>query len=309
MSTSSAACVVPFGLVTRRRSSAGVSSRVGRVRARAGHGRERQLLGKRRVETELDGGQLQALDQQEHVGRPAARDRGHGVHVPLVIEPGDGSDGGEQLAAQRALAAAHGGVGDERSDPAADGGRRVRHRAHDARIGSEAIADVADCLSRRDRQEHGARARERRAPRQHVRELIRLDRENDDVGRLCGRADVTRCRRRRAAVGGRTRGRHGIHDLNAARGHGPWRASRARAPGPCCRTRSGGSRLWRSTRRSLVRSSRMIADDLARRGASTPRLAFAPTLCHDARRSEGVRSVVERRVHCRCGADGGHEGP
>ena len=60
------------------------------------------------------------------------------------------------------------------------------------------------------------RAAAARAPRQHVRELIRLDRENDDVGAR-GAATSSSCRDAERRGDG-ARGRHGIHDSNAARG-------------------------------------------------------------------------------------------
>ena len=124
-----------------------------------------------------------------------------------------------------------------------------------------------------------------------VRELIRLDREHDDVGAARHFARPPRVPRHRARLRRHAPPARDRRPECCSR-HGPYRASRARAPAPCCRTRSTGSDRWRSTPRSLRSLEPHDSRCLARfAGAvASSRLAFAATVCHDARRSGGVRS-------------------
>ena len=191
---------------------------------------------------ELDGGLLEALDQQEHVGGAAAGDRRHGIHVrarrrarrrrrrPPAAR--------RRARAARSLTAAF-ATSAVIPLPIAAGVFGIARTM--AALRAETRAELRDRLAGRDRQKHGVRRRGRRARRQHRRELIRLDREHDDVG---ARRDAPRrssCAATPSVGCDGARRRHGIDDANAARGAAPARASRARAPAPCCRTRSTGS--------------------------------------------------------------------
>ena len=73
------------------------------VRARTSDGRERELPRKPGREASADAGLLETFDQQEHICGAAARNRGDGVHVPLVVDPSHRAHGREKVRADRAL--------------------------------------------------------------------------------------------------------------------------------------------------------------------------------------------------------------
>ncbi len=134
-----------------------------------------------------DTGLGQAFDQQEDIGRAAARHRRHRIDQRLVLDPSDLAHGGEQAVAQAALGGGNMGIRAGDGDAAPDRGRGVRHGAHDGGIRSQMALEIADRLAGRDRQDDGTRPSEAPIVRRHLVHHLRLDREDDDFGSEIGR--------------------------------------------------------------------------------------------------------------------------
>ena len=102
INTSSAARVVPPGLVTFSRSRAG-GSRDSRASSPAPATVARASRSASSAAARRGAGRGQRLDQQKDISRAAARYRRHGVDQRLVLDPGAFPDRREQRVAQRAL--------------------------------------------------------------------------------------------------------------------------------------------------------------------------------------------------------------
>ena len=152
ISTSSAARVVPPGLVTFSRSRAGVSDETSAsspAPATVARARRSDSSG---GSPARDTGGGQRLDQQKDIGRAAARHGRDRIHQRLVLDPGAVADRGQQPLAQSALLGATCAIRAGDRDRAPDRGRRVRHAADDRRLVAEMAGDAGDRFSRRDRQ-------------------------------------------------------------------------------------------------------------------------------------------------------------
>ena len=75
--------------------------------ARARDGRPRQADRELGGQARRDARFGEAFDQQEHIGRAAARDRGHRIEQRFILDPGDLADGAEQPVAESALRRRH----------------------------------------------------------------------------------------------------------------------------------------------------------------------------------------------------------
>ncbi len=176
----------------------------GRVCAGSSDSRERELPRERRSETEVASSLLETLDQQKDIGRAAAGHCSDGIHVPLIIYPGDRAHGAQEIRAESSLCGADGRVGHENRDSLADRGRSVRHCTHDGGT-PETFGQRRERLACRNRQHHGAGSCQSRARGQHGRDLIRLDGQHDDV---CANArDLAKATRARPRRG---RSRHAV---------------------------------------------------------------------------------------------------
>ena len=139
------------------------------------------------------------LRQQENIGRTGAGQRRDRVHQRLVAGPFDLADGGKQVAGEFVLARRDLGVGDRDADAAADGGRCVRHGAHDGRARRQRLLQKADGAAGHDREHQRGLAHVRPERRQCGGRALRLHRDHDRGGlnRLAFRIELEPAPRQR----------------------------------------------------------------------------------------------------------------
>jgi len=101
----------------------------GRQGGRAGEGRERQLACLYGVETDVERGRLQRLDQQEHIGRPATGNCGHRVDQRLAVDPDHAADRAQDALHQRPVGRLQGGPGIQSGHALPDQRRGIGHGA------------------------------------------------------------------------------------------------------------------------------------------------------------------------------------
>ena len=145
--------------------------------AGAGDGCPRQRGGERGRQPGRGPGLRHGLGQQEHIGRPRARQRGHGVHQRLVHDPFHRAHSGEQRVDERALRIRHARIGDGDGDAAADRRRRVRHGAHERGAG-QGVGEKGERAPGHDGDDHGGGAHERGERRRDLGRDLRLDRDH-----------------------------------------------------------------------------------------------------------------------------------
>jgi hypothetical protein len=130
--TRSAASVVPPLEVTRSRRIDGRLARLGSQRGGALHRFDGQLAALLGRKAELGGGLLQRFDEQEDVGRAAARNGGDAVDLRFVLDPDGAADGAQDAVGSGTLVSAHFRQGAQAGDAGADQRRRVGHAADES---------------------------------------------------------------------------------------------------------------------------------------------------------------------------------
>ncbi len=153
------------------------------------------------------------LGEQEYVGRPRARERGHRVHERFVGDPFHDADRGQQRVDERALRVGDARVRDCDGHAAADRGRRIGHGANDRgarKTGGEKLQGPPG----HDRHDHGRAAHERRQRRHGFAGDLRLDRDHhrgDVAERVARRIEAQAAFAQRRDLAAGLRLDHGDH--------------------------------------------------------------------------------------------------
>ena len=84
---------------------------------------------------------LEGFHEQEKVGRPAARERGDGIHLRFMFDPDGGADGGHDGFRQGAVGGADARGRVQSGGPKAVQGRPIRHGAHDRDVRAELLEE------------------------------------------------------------------------------------------------------------------------------------------------------------------------
>ena len=159
ISTSSAALVVPPGLVTAWRSCAGVVSLSIQQGAGAGNGLTRQAHRQISLEAEpLAGRRSSPRPGGTHKPGPPPESAVTACMSSSLAEPDRLAHGRHQLVGLAALGFARSVVGEESGDAAADGRRRVGHRPDDWHVRAERLLEGTDRLAGGDRDDEAGRA-------------------------------------------------------------------------------------------------------------------------------------------------------
>ena len=156
------------------------------------HGRACEAIRQIFRQAGFDAGCGKAFDEQEHVGRAAAGNRGHRIEQPLIVDPGHLPHGLQQFLTDRALGDRHVRIRAGNRDAASDRGRRVRHGAHDGGARAQVTREAGDGLPGRDRQHRRAVLRKTPVLRRDLVQPLRLDGEDHHVGREAGRQGIRR---------------------------------------------------------------------------------------------------------------------
>ncbi len=127
----------------------------------------------------MQGRLLHRLQEEEHIGRTAARHRRHRIDLRLIIQPHGLADRAHHGVGLGALGLAHAGLRRQAGHAHADQRRRVRHRAHDGVVAVQPARQVAAADAGGDRQHQLAVQQWCQLGRDFAH-LLRLDRQHHD---------------------------------------------------------------------------------------------------------------------------------